>query len=147
MEIRLSCGSEIDERNAQYGENLSPSISFSGVPEDVDSLVVIMVDLNASETREVHWVAWNISPNQDLPEGVPRGERPGIGNMAQGNNDYGILGYQGPQYPPGNETYLFTVYALESELNLMPGSTREDVRQAMAGKVVDKVTARAGYTQ
>lgn len=146
MEINLSCGSEIDDRNSQYGDNLSPGIEFNDVPEDAESLIVFMVDLNASSSREVRWVIWNIPPGSDLPEGIPRGEEPGVLGVGQGNNDFDVMGYTGPEYPPGNETYRFTAYALDSKIEPGPGATREDVKLAMEDKVLDKAVAEAGYT-
>lgn len=146
MEVKLSCGSEIDDKNSQHGDNLSPGIRFNNVPEEAKSLVMFMENLNAFETRKVHWVTWNISPNKDVPEGISSQENSEDNSLVQGKNDYGINGYQGPEYPPGNEVYLFVVYAINTELDLLPGSTREDVRQAMSGKVIDKATVEAGYT-
>lgn len=146
MEIILSCGSEINDRNSQYGENLSPGIEFKNVPEEAESLVVFMEDLNASETRRIHWVIWNIPPGTDLPEGIPVGEEPGVLGVSQGNNDFDVVGYTGPEYPPGNETYRFTVYALDSEVSPGQGATSQDVRLAMQNHVVDKATVEAGYT-
>ena len=147
MEISLSCGSEIDDKNSQYGDNLSPGVEFSNVPEDTKSLILFMEDLNASEARRVHWVIWNIPPEENLPEGVEIGEKPSsVDGSYQGNNDYKIIGYQGPKYPPGNETYRFTAYASEQLLDCSPGSSLQDVREAMKGKILDKATAEAGYT-
>lgn len=146
MKIELSCGSEIDDRNSQYGDNLSPGIEFTDVPEDAESLVVFMVDLDASQTREVHWVIWNIPLESDLPEGIAVGEEPGVLNVRQGNNDFDVVGYTGPEYPPGDETYRFTAYALDSKINPRPGATREEVKLEMEDKVVDKAVAEAGYT-
>lgn len=147
MEIILSCGSEVDDLNSQYGDNLSPGVEFRDVPAETGSLAVFMVDLDASEARKVHWVIWNIPPGKDLPVGVERGHRPGnVESCAQGNNDYDVMGYTGPEYPPGDETYRFTAYALKEMLDIREGSNREDVRQAMSGLVLDKATAEAGYT-
>lgn len=120
MDIDLPFGSEIDDRNSQYGENLSPRIEFSNVPEEAEILVVFMEDLDAPESREVHWVIWNIPPESDLPEGIPVGEEPDVMEVRQGNNDFDVVGYTGPEYPPGNETYRFTAYALDSEMSLDP---------------------------
>jgi Raf kinase inhibitor-like YbhB/YbcL family protein len=147
MEIELSCGSEIDDRNSQYGENLSPGVKFTEVPEDGKSLVLFMENLNASESRGVHWVIWNIPPDKDLPEGVERKERPSeVPGAVQGNNSYHVIGYEGPKYPPGGETYRFTAYALDQKLRLSPGSSMENVRQAMKETVLEKASTESGYT-
>ena len=54
MKIILSCGSEIDDKNSQYGDNLSPGVEFFDVPESAETIALFMVDLNASMAREVH---------------------------------------------------------------------------------------------
>jgi len=147
LEIRLSCGSEIDDRNSQYGDNLSPGVEFVDVPGDAESLVLFMEDLNASETRRVHWVIWNIPPEKNLPEGIARGGEVDGLDALQGNNDFDVMGYTGPEYPPGNETYRFTAYALQNRLNLDAGATMVEVRQEMREeKVLDKAVVEAGYT-
>ena len=147
MEIVLSCGSEIDDKNSQYGENLSPGIEFIDVPEEAETLGVFMEDLNASEARKSHWVIWNIPADSDLPEGILPEERPSmVEGSVQGNNDFDVIGYTGPEYPPGNETYRFTAYALESRLEVEPGSEMPIVKRSMKNLVVDKATAEAGYT-
>lgn len=146
MDIELSCGREIDEKNSQYGDNLSPGIEFNDVPEDAESLVVFMVDQDAPQSKKVHWVIWNIPADSDLPEGIPRAEEPGVLGVRQGSNDFDVVGYTGPEYPPGNETYRFTAYALDSDIEPGPAATRENVRLEMEGKVLDKAVAEASYT-
>jgi len=148
VELRLSCGSKIDEKNSQYGENLSPGVEFVDVSEEAESIVLFMEDLDAVETKRVHWVIWNIPAEKDLPEGVPREEEVEELGALQGNNDYGFIGYLGPEYPPGNETYRFTAYALENQLNLNAGATMVEVRQEMRDEeILDKAAAEAGYTR
>lgn len=146
MEIELPFVNEISDRYSQYGDNISPKIKFKEVPDDAESLVVFMENLNASESRKVHWVIWNIPFDAELPEGIPVGEEPDFLGVSQGNNDFEVVGYTGPDYPPGNETYRFTAYALDSEIDPSSGATREDVRQSMKDKVVDKAVAEAAYT-
>lgn len=148
MDIKLSCGSEIDDRNSQYGDNMSPGVDFLNVPDEAESLMLLMEDLNAPGNLRVHWVIWNIPPHIKLPEGVSRTERPKVqhAEAVQGNNDYHVMGYLGPKYPPGNETYRFTAYALDKMLNIDPGSRITDVKQAMKGHVIDKSVVEAGYT-
>lgn len=147
MEISLSCGSEIDDKNSQYGDNRSPGIEFRDVPEDAESIALFMENLNASPTRKTHWIIWNIPPGENLPEGIDPEEEPAQPEGAvQGNNSFSVMGYTGPPYPPGGETYRFTAYALDSKLSISAGPTADAVRQAMKGKVIDKAVAEAGYT-
>ncbi|MGZ7067090.1 MAG: YbhB/YbcL family Raf kinase inhibitor-like protein, partial [Methanobacterium sp.] len=57
----------------------------------------------------------------------------------QGKNDLGYIGYGGPCPPEGQEhRYYFKIYALDTTLNLNPGVTMEELKNAMWGKVLDE---------
>ena len=76
--------------------------------------------------------------SQSLNAGLPAQGRLPDGS-AQGRNDFGRTGYGGP-CPPGHSEhrYFFTIYALDTTLNLPPGATRDQVEDAMKGHVVDR---------
>lgn len=55
----------------------------------------------------------------------------------QGTNDFGLLGYGGPCPPSGlPHRYFFKLYALDIELGLAPGATKQQVERAMQGHVL-----------
>lgn len=107
--------------NGAPGGNQSPELSWGGVPPGTRSFVVTAYDVTASFT---HWGMYNIPGNtNDLPENA------GVKNSSYGLqivNDFGSAAeYDGP-CPPANVApyvhhYVFTVYALDTELQL-PGS-------------------------
>ena len=72
----------------------------------------------------VHWVAWNIDPTNTELENL----------TTEGMTDFGEVGYGGPAPPDKRHTYVFTLYALDSELDdLGKTSTKADVLYAIAG--------------
>ena len=72
----------------------------------------------------VHWVAWNIDPTNTELENL----------TTVGMTDFGEVGYGGPAPPDKRHTYIFTLYALDSELDgLGKTSTKADVLEAIAG--------------
>lgn len=102
------------------GENVSPDLSFSGVPDGTASLAVTCYDPDAPTTVGfVHWVLFNVDPSTtELAAGAGR---PG-GNPAgstQGFTDWGESAYGGMAPPQGDEPhhYHFTVWALDTRLD------------------------------
>jgi Raf kinase inhibitor-like YbhB/YbcL family protein len=103
------------------GGNQSPQLSWSGAPRKTRSFIVVMYDVTASFT---HWGMYNIaSATTSLPEnaGIP-----GSNFGTQVLNDYlvGDLSYDGPCPPPTlnpvTHHYVFTVYALDITLAMLP---------------------------
>jgi Raf kinase inhibitor-like YbhB/YbcL family protein len=148
MKINLPFEDEIPDRYTQYGRNISPKIELEDVPEDAVTIVIFIENKSAPENLSIHWAIWNIPAERNIvPEAIARAERPeAIDGAVQGNNDYHIIGYQGPKMFPGEERYEFTAYALDIKLNLSPGSRKEQVMEAMKGHVADKATVERGYT-
>ena len=127
----------IPERYTCDGEDVSPPLSWEGVPSGAKSLVLIVVDLDAPGGEFTHWVLYDVPPGLDsLPGGIPSvGEVKGVG--VQGVNDFGRLGYGSPCPPPGKpHRYVFRLYALDIELALPPGASRSEVEEAMSGHVL-----------
>lgn len=91
------------------GDNLSPPLSWSGVPEDAQELRISLRDPDAPSGTFTHWVVSGIDPSSsDVGQGmVPAG---GTEEM----NSFGETGYGGPCPPPGDDPhrYVFTVEAL-----------------------------------
>jgi Raf kinase inhibitor-like YbhB/YbcL family protein len=124
-----------------YGEGVSPSLKWSGVPK-ATSLVMMMEDPDAASQRPyVHWLAWNIDPALlSLPENIPAGAAPPHpAGIHQGRNARGIIGYFGPR-PHGSQPhhYHFQLFALDRRLDLAPGADRQALLAAMNGHVVAK---------
>ncbi len=119
------------------GKNISPALSWSGIPAGAKSIALIMDDPDAPGGTFVHWVLYNVSPDtQKLPKGIPRNETLADGSR-QGNTSYGRPGYGGPCPPAGKpHRYYFKIYALDIKLDLSHGATKADVERAMKGHML-----------
>ena len=132
-------GKPVPDKNARDHADLSPELSWSGAPEGTKSFALVCDDADAPRpTPWVHWVYFDIPASAaGLPEGVAKDERPKTGGV-QGRNDYGDVGWGGPQPPRGHGVhhYEFRLSALDTLLNLPPGSTKDEVEKAMRGHVL-----------
>ncbi len=113
------------------GEDVSPPITFSGVPEGTGSLALICVDPDAPSGKWVHWLIYNIpSDLSELKENISKKGKLESG-MLQGTNDFGRIGYGGPCPPGGTHRYYFKLYALDTMLNLEAGITEKELLKAI----------------
>jgi Raf kinase inhibitor-like YbhB/YbcL family protein len=116
------------------GGNYSPALSWEGVPAGTKSLAVIMHDPDGGNWT--HWVQFNIPSNINRLDEAKGGPAVGI----KGSNSFGGTGYAGPCPPSDGIThrYIFTLYALDSAINLPSGATREHLEKAIKGHVLGK---------
>lgn len=112
------------------GENFSVPLSWSGAPEGTQSFTLIMSDPDGQNWG--HWVQYDIPANvTELPEVVGG---PDIG--VKGNNDFNRLGYGGPCPPSGVHRYLFTLYAVDTILDLGQGAYDYELEIALEGHIL-----------
>jgi hypothetical protein len=84
----------------------------------------------------VHWVLYDLPPTvRELPENIPP-QKTLENGAKQGTNDFRKIGYGGPCPPGGIHRYYFKLYALDTELNLDPGKTKEELLKAMEGHIL-----------
>lgn len=135
--------SGIYERYTCDGEDISPELEWSGVPGETKSFAIIVDDMDAGEdTPFVHWVIYNIPGDiTKLSRGIPNKKALENG-IAQGYNDFNGIGYKGPCPPKGSGVhhYHFTIYALDTNLNLEPGATREDLLNRINNHIIKSST-------
>ena len=131
----------------------SPALSWSQVPPGTQSFVLIMNDpepaipAKSSKGDVTHWLVWNIPGTSTcLPEGVMAGD------LADGTKQQSLRsnGYMGPGAPPGPyHHYTFTLYALDTKLEVTPsqnaGDTRTALINAMDGHVLGKAVLVARF--
>ena len=129
----FAAGERIPDQFTCEGENVSPPLEWSGVPEtEAESLVLLVDDPDAPVKTWVHWVVYNLPPD------IPRLEKGSSGGGEIGRNDFKELGYGGPCPPPGDaHTYQFKLYALDTTLDLEAGAAKRDVELAMQDHVLD----------
>lgn len=116
--------------------DVSPPLQWQGAPGDTKSYVLICDDPDAPRGTWTHWVIFNIPADRhELPKAVPT-EREVLDGARQGINSFKKIGYGGPNPPAGKpHHYIFTVYALDTLLDLPAGSSKQDVEKAMKGHI------------
>src|SRR5690606_5928584 len=126
------------------GENLSPPVSWSGVPEGTESVVLVLDDPDAPRGTFTHWIVANIPPDYNscaIPENVSFEDALGI---LEGSNDFGRPGYGGPCPPPGPaHNYVLRLYALDARLELEGGISGKQLTFAIDGQVLAEANLSA----
>lgn len=134
-------GGQIPERHSYIRENVNPELEIEDIPEEAESLVLIMDDPDAVEPAGkiwLHWTLWNISADTKI---IGEDEAPGV----EGTTDFRDTGYGGPNPPDGEHTYVFRLYALNTELDLEEGATRDELEKTMEGKVVGETELKGDF--
>ncbi len=130
----------IPVRHTCDGQDISPPLEWSGIPEGAKSLALIVDDPDAPdpaapERTFVHWVMYNIPPDVTrLPEGVASDALPH--GVIQGINDWRDKSYGGPCPPIGKHRYFFKLYALDALLPQLKHATKASLEAAMEGHMV-----------
>lgn len=120
------------------GDDVSPPLQWSGVPEGTESFALIIDDPDAPDPAKpervwVHWVVFNIPANvTELGEGAATSLPPGT---RTGRTDMNKPGYGGPCPMVGRHRYFIKLYALDRKLDLEQ-PTRTQLEEAMASHVL-----------
>lgn len=136
----FSDGGEMTSKYTCEGDDLSPPLEWSGVPEGTKSLVLIVDDPDAPDPKApqrvwVHWVLYDIPAEaKGLPEnanksGLPSGAKAGL-------NDWKRADYGGPCPPIGRHRYFHKLYALDTTLDELKSPTKTAVEAAMDGHIL-----------
>lgn len=125
-------GTDIPVRYTADGADVSPPLRWNNVPDRTKSFCLICDDPDAPVGTWDHWVLFNIPPNiTELAEGAA------VNSAIQGLNSWTKVGYNGPSPPKGpKHRYYFTVYALDTTLNLTSKATKADCEKAMQGHIL-----------
>ena len=131
-------GEEIPKKFGYKFENKIPNIYYANSPENTETLALIMDDPDAMAAVGKVWVHWLEygSVEQDLPHS----------KRSQGITDFGEIGYGGPAPPNGRHTYIFKSYALDVELDLKQGYSKQDLEDAMKGHIIAKTKLTGTFT-
>jgi Raf kinase inhibitor-like YbhB/YbcL family protein len=122
-------GGAIPVKYSCDGDEVSPPLAWSGVPDDARELARLVVEPAAPGGPVVHGGLFK-SPADRAMRGegvVPAGAR-------QGKNSAGDASWAGPCPPKDDEPhhYEFTLYALRSAIDLPDGASADDVRSAVS---------------
>lgn len=129
----------IPEKYTCEGEDVNPPLEIFDIPEDTKSLVLIMDDPDAPIGTFIHWVVWNIEPQNEIKENTVPGE--------QGMNNFGKTDYGGPCPPSEEHRYYFKVYALDTKLDLPDSTTKQDLLDAMKPHILDKAKLMGRFSR
>jgi Raf kinase inhibitor-like YbhB/YbcL family protein len=123
----FAAGQPIPRRHTGDGEDLSPPLSWSGLPVGTRELALIVDDPDAPTPEPwVHWLIYKIPATESegsLSEGiVPTSQLQDPAGACQGLNSWNTAGYRGPLPPRGHGShrYQFRLYALDRRLTLGP---------------------------
>jgi len=111
------------------GENVSPQLSWSNVPDGTKSFVLTMVDPEGRAPGGVnHWVAYGIPASVT---GFAEGEvsKPSD-KYVGGKSTQGVGYYSGPCTPPNATAHHYTFVLIATDFEpaeLPPGLTRDDL--------------------
>jgi Raf kinase inhibitor-like YbhB/YbcL family protein len=140
-------GDMIPSKYTCDGDDISPSLQWTELPKNTQSLALISDDPDAPMGTWVHWVIYNIPPSiTGLPEGLPATEKLMNGER-QGMTNFGRVGYGGPCPPGGTHRYYFKFYALDKGLDLKPGATKSQLLKAMEGHILAEAELMGRYTR
>jgi Raf kinase inhibitor-like YbhB/YbcL family protein len=145
----IAPGGEIPALFTCEGQDLSPALDWTGVPEKAKSLVLIVDDPDAPDpaaprTTWVHWVLYNLPPTaRGLPQGVASAKLPP--GTKEGTNDWRRTGYGGPCPPIGRHRYFHKLYALDVVLPDLGTAAKVRVEAAMRGHVIAQAELMGTY--
>lgn len=129
-------GGRIPKKHTGEGEDTSPPLAWTQVPDGTRSFAVICHDPDAPVVSSggygfVHWVLYNIP-------GKTKSLAQGVSDYTTGPSDFGKSGYGGPMPPNGHGThrYFFWVLALGREPDLEPGLTLRQLLEKIEPDVI-----------
>ena len=144
------------------GGELSPQLTWTGVPAETQSIAVVVDDIDAEEGALAHWLVWGVPADvTNLGGGISGSDDLPVGAV-EGTNGYGGTGWKGPCPPPrvinftrvGNTrgpgaaitsgpntgitspVYQINVYALDVGISALADADREQVLRQIDGHVI-----------
>jgi len=144
-------GQRMPKKYTGDGADLSPPLAWTDPSEGTKAFALLCDDLDAPRGPWNHWVIWNLPADlRKLSEGIPKQKTlPDLGGARQGNNSWPRIGYGGPTPPRGTGThrYVFTLYALDTALDLEAGANKAALLAKMGGHVQDKTTLTGTFSR
>lgn len=127
------------------GEDVSPPLEWHEVPPGTKTIALVCYDPDAANGNFTHWLVYNIPTTVVLfPEAFPPLKSQANGTR-QGVNDFGSIGYGGPDPPSGTHRYFFKLYALSATLDLEEGSKRPQFERAIQRRIVGQAELMGKY--
>ena len=118
-------GGEIPKECGYKHGNEQPHIDFLNMYNSPGPWAMIMDDPDAMKAVGKVWVHWLLYSDS-------------LDYVTEGKNDFGEIGYGGPAPPDGRHTYIFKAYALDTELDLKEGYSKQELENAMKGHIISE---------
>jgi len=144
-------GGQIPVKYTQAGDQVSPPLAWSNVPDDVAGFVLIVHDLDAATGNgtddTLHWMLWNIpAATRSLPEAIAQGSQ-----LADQTRQISASGpyYRGPGAPAAGPPhhYVFELFALDAPIDVPAvGASPPLTRAAVVAAMATHVRGKAVYT-
>ena len=130
-------GEEIPQKFGYKHGNEQPSITIGPISENYQAIALIMDDPDAMGAVGKVWVHWlqYYNTHSSLVEKWKLTDQ-GVGIQVEGKTDFGEIGYGGPAPPDKRHTYVFKAYALDTNLNLNPGYSKQELEDAIKGHIL-----------
>jgi len=140
---------EIPTKYTCEGQDVSPPLAWSGIPEKAKSIALVVDDPDAPDPAApkmtwVHWVLYDLPvSSKGLAEAVKPAALPS--GAREGTNDWQRTGYGGPCPPIGRHRYFHKLYALDTKLGDLGKPTKAALEKAMQGHILAKVELVGTY--
>jgi Raf kinase inhibitor-like YbhB/YbcL family protein len=120
-------GGKIPRKYTCDGDDVSPPLTWKGVPPNAGSLALVVDDPDAPRGTFTHWVVLDLDPTTTALDEA----RLPTGAAKQAKNSAGRPKYFGPCPPSGTHHYRFTVYALSEATGLPDGAELDEALSAI----------------
>lgn len=123
----------IPEQYTCDGDGVNPPIEIFNPPEGTQSFVLMMEDLDAPDKSSVvHWLVFNIPSKKLLIERSDDMEE-----CIVAENDFGETSYIAPCPQVGEHRYKFTLYALDSILDLSVQVSKDEILSTIEDSILE----------
>ena len=134
-------GEYLPHSTSYDGGNTRPRLFIENAPADTKSLAIICHDPDAPTVGGfTHWLIWNLTTHTHTLDSQYKPD-----GSIEGLTDWGEFGWGGPKPPSGTHRYIFTLYALDTDIQLPPSACRTDLITAMQGHVLSQATLTGLY--
>jgi len=128
-----------------------PNLDFHNIPENTQSMAIIMDDPDAISVVGyiwTHWLVYNIPTNTKKIGPGANNKSPLPIGVLLGKTSSGDTVYEGPCPPSGQlHRYKFRLFALNKTLPLGQGATAKELRTAMQGAIIDSTIYTGVFKQ
>ena len=138
-------GEEIPKNCGYKHGNKMPGITIGPAPPPgTKTLAIIMDDPDAMGAVGKVWVHWLYHVPALVGSYDPHTQTD-IARPVEGKTDFGEIGYGGPAPPDKRHTYVFKAYALDTELDLKEGFSKQELEDAMEGHIIAEAKLTGTY--